>query len=77
MGRVVKTLRRSTLQPVFAKLIPKTFVNEMFQENASKIVFHEIFGVATPEEPRGEKKNFFFVQILGCEKLLKLVEKCR
>ena len=35
--------------------------------------------VATPAEPRGEKKknNFFFVQILGGEKLLKFVEKCR
>ena len=33
--------------------------------------------VAAPAEPRGEKKNFFFVQILGGEKLLKFVEKCR
>ena len=32
--------------------------------------------VATPAEPR-VKKNFFFVQILGGEKLLKFVEKCR
>ena len=32
--------------------------------------------VATPAEPRGEKK-LFLVQILGGEKLLKLVEKCR
>ena len=32
--------------------------------------------VATPAEPRGEKK-LYFVQILGGEKLLKLVEKCR
>ena len=32
--------------------------------------------VATPAEPRGEKK-LFFVQILGGEKLLNLVEKCR
>ena len=32
--------------------------------------------VATPAEPRGEKK-LFFVQILGGEKLLKFVEKCR
>ena len=34
------------------------------------------FSVATPAEPRGEKK-LFFVQILGGEKLLKFVEKCR
>ena len=33
--------------------------------------------MATPAEPRGEKKTFFFVQILGGEKLLKFVEKCR
>ena len=33
------------------------------------------FSVATPVEPRGEKT--FFVQILGGEKLLKFVEKCR
>ena len=32
------------------------------------------FSVATPAEPRGEKK-LFFVQILGGEKLLKFVEK--
>ena len=32
--------------------------------------------VAPPAEPRGEKK-LFFVEILGGEKLLKLVEKCR
>ena len=32
--------------------------------------------VATPAEPRGEKK-LFFVQILGGEKLLKFGEKCR
>ena len=31
---------------------------------------------ATPAEPRGEKK-LFFVLILGGEKLLKFVEKCR
>ena len=31
-------------------------------------------GVATPAEPRGEKK-LFFVQILGGEKLLKFGEK--
>ena len=36
----------------------------------------ENFGVATPAEPRGEKK-LLFVQILGGEKVLKLVEKCR
>ena len=35
-----------------------------------------IVSVATPAEPRGEKK-LFFVQILGGEKLLKFVEKCR
>ena len=34
------------------------------------------FSVATPAEPRGEKK-LFLVQILGGEKLLKFVEKCR
>ena len=32
--------------------------------------------VATPAEPRGEKK-LFFVQILGSEKLLEFVEKCQ
>ena len=32
--------------------------------------------VATPAEPRGEKK-LFFVQIFGGEKLFKFVEKCR
>ena len=37
----------------------------------------QCLGVATPAEPRGEKKTFFFVQILGGEKLLKFVEKCR
>ena len=36
----------------------------------------ENISVATPAEPRGEKKTFF-VQILGGEKLLKFVEKCR
>ena len=35
----------------------------------------ELIGVATPAKPRGEIN--FFVQILGGEKLLKLVEKCR
>ena len=30
--------------------------------------------MALPAEPRGEKK-LFFVQILGCEKLLKFGEK--
>ena len=33
-------------------------------------------GVATPAEPCGEKK-FYFLQILGGEKLLKFVERCR
>ena len=34
---------------------------------------------AAPAEPRGEKQKekLFFVQILGGEKLLKFVEKCR
>ena len=32
--------------------------------------------MATPAEPDGEKKTFL-VQILGGEKLLKFVEKCR
>ena len=36
----------------------------------------ETFSVAAPAEPRGEKK-LFFVQMLGGEKLLKFVEKCR
>ena len=36
----------------------------------------QFLSVATPAEPRGEKKAFF-VQILGGEKLLKFVEKCR
>ena len=35
-----------------------------------------ILSVATPAEPRGEKK-LFLAQILGGEKLLKFVEKCR
>ena len=39
-------------------------------------VSHHFVGVATPAEPRGEKKTFF-VQILGGQKLLKFVEKCR
>ena len=39
----------------------------------SKAIF---LGVATPAEPRGEKK-LFLVEILGGEKLLKSVEKCR
>ena len=30
--------------------------------------------MAAPAEPRGEKKNFVLVQILGGEKLLKFVE---
>ena len=37
----------------------------------------QIVSVATPAEPRGEKINFFLVQIFGCEKLLIFVEKCR
>ena len=36
----------------------------------------QVLSVATPAEPRGEKK-LFFVQILGGEKLLKFVEKCQ
>ena len=36
----------------------------------------ENVSVATPAEPRGEKK-ISFVQILGGEKLLKFVEECR
>ena len=35
-----------------------------------------LVSVATPAEPRGEKK-LYFVKILGGEKLLKFVEKCR
>ena len=35
-----------------------------------------VFSVATPAEPRGEKE-LSFVQILGGEKSLKFVEKCR
>ena len=35
------------------------------------------FSVATPAESCGEKKKLYFVQILGGEKLLKFVEKCR
>ena len=38
--------------------------------------WEHIISVATPAEPRGEKK-LFFVQILGGEKLLKIVEKCQ
>ena len=34
-----------------------------------------LVSVATPAEPRGEKKKI--VQILGGEKLLKVVEKCQ
>ena len=30
--------------------------------------------MATPAEPRGEKKKLFFVQILGGEKLLNLLK---
>ena len=36
----------------------------------------QIFSVAIPAEPRGEK-FFHFLEILGGEKLLRLVEKCR
>ena len=39
-------------------------------------VFASSAGVATPAEPRREKKTFF-VHILGGEKLLKIFEKCR
>ena len=39
-------------------------------------ISRQAVGVATPAEPRGEKKTFF-VLILGGEKLLKFVEKCR
>ena len=35
----------------------------------------DIVSVATPAEPRGEKKKLFFVQIFGGEKLLKFGEK--
>ena len=44
------------------------------QEGA--ILLPHYLNVATPAEPRGGKK-FVFVQTLGGEKLLKLVEKCR
>ena len=37
---------------------------------------HFLVSVATPAEPRGEKK-LSFVQILGGEKLLKFGGKCR
>ena len=37
----------------------------------------EIFSVANPAEPRGENIFYFFLQILGGEKLLKFGEKCR
>ena len=37
------------------------------------VFFCLLLGVATPAEPRGEKKHFF-VQIFGGEKLLKFVE---
>ena len=43
---------------------------------SKRVVLAEILCVATPAEPRGEKKTFF-VQILGGEELLKFVEKCR
>ena len=36
----------------------------------------QFVSVATPAEPRGEKK-LFFAQIFGGEELLKFVEKCR
>ena len=39
-------------------------------------VTREDLSVATPAEPRGEKK-LFFVQILGGENLLSFGEKCR
>ena len=38
--------------------------------------FSEVFSMPPPAEPRGEKK-LLFVQILGGEKLLTIVEKCR
>ena len=34
-----------------------------------------LVSVATPADPRGEKRNFFFVQILGGEKLLNFLLK--
>ena len=40
------------------------------------LFYLKIFSVATSAEPRGQKK-LFFVQILGGEKLLGFVEKCR
>ena len=44
--------------------------------NWTQTLISQTFGVATPAEPRGEKKPFL-VQILGGEKLFKFVEKCR
>ena len=43
---------------------------------ARKETFVIYVSVATRAEPRGEK-IFYFLQILGGEKLLKFVEKCR
>ena len=40
----------------------------------SQAITGQTFSVATPAEPRGEKKTFFVVEILGGEELL---EKCR
>ena len=60
----------------FSREFPHLWVAGVPPQNLVMKVFPQFFGVATPAEPRGEKK-LFFVQILGGEKLLKFVEKCR
>ena len=53
---------------------PLTMFSLNFTLQSSKL--QTTLSVATPAEPRGEKK-LFFVQILGGEKLSKFVEKCQ
>ena len=50
--------------------------HRLASQSISVIFNQQELSVATPAEPRGEKKHFF-VQILGGEKLLKFVEKCQ
>ena len=64
MSKTGKSAKNLNYSWQFAKLGPRLFIYAYY------------LSVATPAEPRGEK-NFFVVQILGGEKLLKLVEKCR
>ena len=65
---------RSAEVPPLELLSPDVRVN--IRKTSARIPSPNLTSVATPAEPRGEKK-LFLVQILGGEKLLKIVEKCR